>query len=788
MINYFALTDNYCWQWKEDGNIIELREGFTICYTDALLKILQELSFQGWPPLGSVLLILCACKEDPFNFELTIKQLQEQTQKAFYPDGPSEEYNGILQAVIRLLELIHTLPQKLRAEDKRGLLLKTLFEGISPQVNSADAIRELQLFYKYPHQSNNTIAYTLKKDLSWLYRASKRVADMPALRMLLETSIEQIPAPLPLTLPPPAATDLLTSLSEYEQTAGISRLAKHILAAIHVPMHTHNSGDRSLGGISDITNKGTYDRLLLSELAQDDAVLTARLANNEALYLRREELPSQRKKKVIILIDITLKMWGTPRAFAMAAALACREQQNKDSAVHTWMMGGHHATAVSLDNRQGVIHALTLLDDRLELAPSLSAFLQERPEEGECYLITSEQQAQHPALQHILAVHPHPVDFLLTVDRNGAFHCYHYSGGRKKLISQALFDLNEILFSSSAQNSSGKTDHWLKENPPLRFAITHMKNEPGNHFRKDPKGDSCIVSITRDGRVQYRDTFTHHAVQQFGALECCRSIEQGEYHILFMSLQEFSILVSSPFSRTLILYHFSHNGITFTYKRIETKAIIGKYTVVTRDGYFCLYPSHWLLHGTTGELEHNLDNRQPNAVTLGIAAAASHKKIFKELSKCYFALPAINDIFICSAGKLIIEKRSLYLDNKRNSSEVLLRLSDKKEFTVGRAPVSRQPETFPLPGNPNILLTRFKWADGSEIIGDPRGFIYLHSSDKSIPDIVIVTVLNCRPTAAWADDGVFSGNPYFQLEPNTDVLLMQDFYSKYILRFIAQLR
>ncbi|RBL92136.1 hypothetical protein [Chitinophaga flava] len=787
MINYFAFTNNYCWQWKENGNIIEFRDGFTICYTDALLKILQELSFQGWPPLGSVLLILCACKEDPFNFELTIKQLREQTQ-AFYANEPSEETNDMLLAAIRLLELIHTLPQKLRAEDKRGLLLKTLFAGISPQVNSADAIRELQLFYKHPHQSNNTIAYTLKKDLSWLYRASKRVTDMPALRMLLETSIEEIPAPLPLTLPPPAATDLLTSLSEYEQTAGISRLAKHILAAIHVPMHTHNSGDRSLGGISDITNKGTYDRLLLSELAQDDTVLTARLANNEALYFRREELPSQRKKKAIILIDITLKMWGTPRVFAMAAALACREQRNKDSAVHTWMMGGLHATAVSLDDRQGVIHALTLLDDRLELAPSLSAFLQERSEEGEYYLITSEQQSRHPALQHILAAHPHPVDFLLTVDRNGAFHCYHYSGGRKKMISHALFDLEEISKSSSSQNSSGKIDHWLNTNPPLRFAITHMKNEPGNHFRKDPKGDSCIVSITRDGRVQYRDAFTHYNVQQFGALESCPFIEQGEYHILFTSLQEFSILVSSPFSPTLILYHFLQKDITFTYKRIETKAIVGKYTVVTRDGYFCLYPSHWLLHGTTGKLEHNLDNRQPNATTLGLAAAASQKKIFKELSKCYFAMPAINDIFISTTGTLVLEQRSLYLDTDQSNDEAQLRLSDKKETTVGRPPLYKKPETFPLPGNPNILLTRFKWADGSEIIGDPRGFIYLHSSDKSIPDIAIVTVLNRRPTAAWADDGVFSGNPYFQLEPNTDILPMQDFYSKYILRFIAQLR
>ncbi len=60
---------------------------------------------------------------------------------------------------------------------------------------------------------------------------------------------------------------------------------------VHLPRPLLQPDDIPVGGVSDISNRGTIDRLLLSELAQDDEMLTTRVAMNEVMYLRRETPP-----------------------------------------------------------------------------------------------------------------------------------------------------------------------------------------------------------------------------------------------------------------------------------------------------------------------------------------------------------------------------------------------------------------------------------------------------------------------------------------------------------------
>ncbi len=105
---------------------------------------------------------------------------------------------------------------------------------------------------------------------------------------------------------------MLEQLEEDASTTGLAQLTKRLIAAINIPMHAHGSSDQLFGGVSDITNRKLLDRLLLSERWRMMTLsLMARLANNEALYLRREKLPSNPEKQRILLVDTTLaKMWG----------------------------------------------------------------------------------------------------------------------------------------------------------------------------------------------------------------------------------------------------------------------------------------------------------------------------------------------------------------------------------------------------------------------------------------------------------------------------------------------
>ena len=61
---YFSAHQDYFWKWAEWGNVIEFANEKTICYREDLSNILGELPNTTSLSLGTILLILCACKDD----------------------------------------------------------------------------------------------------------------------------------------------------------------------------------------------------------------------------------------------------------------------------------------------------------------------------------------------------------------------------------------------------------------------------------------------------------------------------------------------------------------------------------------------------------------------------------------------------------------------------------------------------------------------------------------------------------------------------------------------------
>ena len=100
------------------------------------------------------------------------------------------------------------------------------------------------------------------------------------------------------------------------------RAARELLAALRLPRPLVVREDLPIGGVADLTNRGDLDRLLLSELAHDDLTLATRVALNEALYMRREPPLGEPPRTLWLLLDSGVRLWGWPRVFATAAALA----------------------------------------------------------------------------------------------------------------------------------------------------------------------------------------------------------------------------------------------------------------------------------------------------------------------------------------------------------------------------------------------------------------------------------------------------------------------------------
>ncbi|PSL46654.1 hypothetical protein CLV51_103635 [Chitinophaga niastensis] len=780
--SYFSAPKDYIWSWGDDGEVLECSD-FTICYTDELINILGEMALQGWPPLGSILLVLCACKDARKYVERVI-EVMNLYSTAIKSDARSKEITLQIHKTHRLLEIITQLPKKYRSANNRALLLKTIFEPITPYIESGQASQTLHFFYKSVFTRAHSPVEQLSAELTYLANAATHVKDSASLELKLRTSLEKLPEVLPVSLPEESETDFFTRLSDDGRTAGISRLAKRLQAALHVPMHTYSSSELAFGGISDITNKGNYDRLLLSELAQDDQLLMARLANNEALYLRREDLPADRKKNKVILVDTTLKMWGIPRVFAVSAALACIHQKKEDTNVQAYSLKGVSTTAIDLYSKDGVINALSILDNYLHAAKGLENFMQqEKSDSTEYFLITNEQLMLQADFRQTVANLKPKLTYLITVNRNGQFHFYDYNGSSKKLLASALLNLEEILF-APVKTASKKNIPislpaiFLRLRPmPLRYPASRLKRLENNSFDTEQIG---VVNITTDLRVLYWPE------KDKAAIELHESIEEGNYYFGINGHQHIYILVNpkQP-STTIIIYAF--NVPNRSYIRYNTNTPSGDYRIVYQDGIFTIRKGEqqYAYDALTGKTAIAMDavTHFKHTTKRGQLAKYKMRDVFKFLNNGYSTISRIQSIYVSDTGELIIENRQLFLVNEQD-----LILTDKGNYLPNKTiPVNDIPEEIQLSTNANIKLSRFTWADGSEAIADPRGFLHLRSSDKTLPEITITMVLGIT-LAAWSSAGTYCGNSYFTEDGLALGLRAKEFYANYIQRFIAGLK
>ncbi len=213
-----------------------------------------------------------------------------------------------------------------------------------------------------------------------------------------------------------------------------------------------------MGGIADITNRGSFDRLLLTELAQDDALLTARLVNNEALYLRREEPPDETPRERTILIDTTLRMWGTSRILAASTALAYLQKAGPDTATDTYVVSADDFENVDLTTRNGVLSALEKVDPGLDCIDGLNRFFRVTNTKADLIFITEAETFAQPEMQLALQEWRMMLKFLVTVNRNGELNFYEYIQGSRKLISAIKLTLDDTLFAGQQTTAPKRAD------------------------------------------------------------------------------------------------------------------------------------------------------------------------------------------------------------------------------------------------------------------------------------------------------------------------------------------
>lgn len=501
---YFASTPASFWHWTDEGSAIRWRDGKLICFREELLFVLEEISPLQLPPLGSILLMLAACRDswlkDPQGQQQWISGVMAQFQDHYHP---------LIDEVFSGLDKLYAARNFGRSNiATRGALAAYLFAENSPR-NSHDFAKEVIRQLRFGLAAEELLkpaANPLQENLECLRCL------LPGLRRFtpeqfefyLDTSLEAPPQPAPVEPPLPGAVhDLIRQLQDDPELGAVARIAQHMLAAIQLPRAVSDPDELPIGGVSDIVNRGPLDRLLLSELAQDDLLLAVRLAMNEALYLRRESPPRTPPRRRRLLLDSGIRTWGIPRVFIGAVGLAMAAQGDAKISVEAYRAENDQATPIQLHSADGLREHLGKLAPGLHPGGSLLA-LQQTSESDEIQtdlvLVTTDDTLADPGFQRSLRELGNHTTFLAVVSRSGKFELHQRSVRGTKVLCGAQLELQKILaprpYSRPLTSDTEFPPAFIQqENVPLRLSAPF---DPQRFWYVHPK---TVITYTRDGRL-----------------------------------------------------------------------------------------------------------------------------------------------------------------------------------------------------------------------------------------------------------------------------------------------
>lgn len=415
--DYFHKRCSSLFMWGDHGRELTWCDGTTITFHAELSGLIDRLATDGLPEFDYVVVGLAAMRQSwpqiTQRLSLTLGEFQTSDDQNVI-QMISLHQGGIRQWTesARRMELLTSFASTpgITTQDGTRLLaeiLSNLRSARPPQEISAIAAALRAGLPEECLRSNDPLAILLlpfsvaalrQLRTSRLMRSSvlptflslieavNAVADcifgnsVEELQQWLKTGIAELPnsdvEPVSLPNQSAAVRRLLDEISDDNELQGFARLAGQLIAASMLPRTLTEAEEIPAGGVSDITNRGQPDRLLLSELAHDDLTLAVRIALNEALYLRRESPPAPQPTQRPVLIDTSLPMWGLPRLYATAMATAMHVQSDPNLRIQCYRARGAELESADLTSREGVIEQLAVLESSQHPGLALPRFVE----------------------------------------------------------------------------------------------------------------------------------------------------------------------------------------------------------------------------------------------------------------------------------------------------------------------------------------------------------------------------------------------------------------------------
>lgn len=770
---YFRSYKNYFWQWEENAEVVSVRGGSTIAYTEYIKEVIGGIHEQGLPPFGSLLLALLATGktiDDPVNGIASFIHHEIKTRVQLTA--------GHLDGVVPFLKLLQALPDTYKSGPRRVQLIRTLFEdahykhradasalinttlqsgkydcdllsAASPDFNINQYIRELR---------NIHLLYVRYPDMSSLM---KKIEGLPDTSHVPEFPDDSLPEERSSV-----KTDFVDELIDNYRTFEVGALVRRIWSGLNIPFHNVLPSDQPLGGISDISNKGHYDQLLTSEFANDDLLFLSRLANNEALYLRREVPPSSEKFERIILIDSSIRNWGTPRVIAHAIRVAIARHPKTDMQCTAYAIGNGWAE-LKHETTEDIADGLLHLDTAADAAAGLMQFFREHKlsSRAEVLFISNPFACQTAPMQEALAELRPKFHYWIMTEANGQVEVFRLRKNNRKLLQQFVLPLETLWKKPPRPDPESKPVHDTRLNYPILFprpnsgkGILYSGNEYAYILSKH---NSILKTAGRGKNIVNRGlVLTPARLPSRSVWRFLGKAENGEDWLL--SCQ--------PSPKTLSLTHID-SGMTYTIVPESPKLTI-THEVYSDDGYFYMKSGQQVFH-----IKAEPDS-QPEANTITAEQFDKNARRIREASIPTFSYGYGGNVFNKHNRVFIDDHHHLVFNHHR----LALNQRHLLQFTT----------TTNLPQLVNSQKQEdenaYLFPDGSKVIIHPEGIFMLRSADTSLPTVYLPLEIN--KTIAAATDEAFSGNIYYmpgEHTPELQVMSMNLFYSSYILSFIQHI-
>lgn len=789
LTEYFQSYEDYFWEWATDEDVSNDSDyqvnnmiyfptvSSVISYRVYILEILRELQLQGWPPFGALLLVLYATQDGYKQLRTLIDDLKKNISR--------EQTKELFSEAVFLLKKLEILDHKYKTGQNRVVLIQTLFADNKTCLTSKKSQELYNRYIKIPQLLNESadkidLRYeAFRKDIISLAVINRKFPTTESIEKALHGIIE-IPEVEDEVIEEETTIetdkDFIQELIEEPKTFQVGSLIKRIWSGLKIPMRHLSPGEQPIGGVSDMTNKGDFSRMLLSEFANEDEVFMNRVANNEALYIQREIPPEENVFERIILIDTSLKNWGTPKVLAFASAIAVIKHPKAHSECKVFALG-QNSIPIKLDKVEEVIDHLNIVSPVLEVSQSLEKFFSEEHTEKdlEVFFITNQENLENQNLQKVIHENLDRLKFLVTTSAEGELNFYKHHKGTRKHVQKIMLPLQELWANPPKRNQKGEKNTSLrskKADVPLNYPILFptSKNRIATFLHE---GEFFILSSKKQLLKTYLSD-NYYNKNYYDQYKIHRGCE-----VLF---EDISVRPKGQFA---LAKNKQHQFILCHYQ--PDKKLISKLNLNTKE-YFELNLSG---HKIQEWFKLTFFNKNFYLFEQRIS------EVYKINLEGSISIEVINDIYAVEKNNSKVETEL----NKLNNSGVKIlnnfnNVGINTEFglVVSNNELTKNYDNslvfyrnkYPMKIFAQQNKNRFTFSEGSEIITDSRGMLTFKSSNQNIPEFYIPSTESGY--LALANHTEFGGSEYYL--PETTLLKirkMEDMILEYLEPFIHQI-